>query len=159
MTPYYIRQPITTTPIPLTADTIMLCIKMSISNSRLSTTFPQKNVSVPLLSWSVFPSSPQRSDGDVLQISWVVANIYWISRRGKQTRVAPSTFHVGLVISIHNIKEYVRSEFFMAVTLKNAVFWVITQCGSRKNRCFSGTCRLHHCNDENRRARKSVIKS
>jgi hypothetical protein len=27
----------------------------------------------------------------------------------------------------------------MALTMKNGVFWDVTQCGSRKNRCFGGT--------------------
>jgi hypothetical protein len=26
------------------------------------------------------------------------------------------------------------------VTMKNGVFWVVTQCGSCKNRRFGGTC-------------------
>jgi hypothetical protein len=32
----------------------------------------------------------------------------------------------------------VRFEVFMAVTMKNAVFWDITLCGLCKNRCFRG---------------------
>jgi hypothetical protein len=31
---------------------------------------------------------------------------------------------------------YVRFEFFTAVTMKNGVFWVVTPCGSCKNRCL-----------------------
>jgi hypothetical protein len=31
-----------------------------------------------------------------------------------------------------------------AVTMKNAVFWDVTPCGSCKNRGFEGTYRLHH---------------
>jgi hypothetical protein len=33
----------------------------------------------------------------------------------------------------------VRFEVFTAVTMKNAVFWDVTPCGSCKNRCFGGT--------------------
>jgi hypothetical protein len=36
-------------------------------------------------------------------------------------------------------KYYVRFEVFTAVTMKNAVFWDVTQCGSCKNRSFGGT--------------------
>jgi hypothetical protein len=32
-----------------------------------------------------------------------------------------------------------RFEVFMAVTMKNAVFWDVTPCGSCKNRHFGGT--------------------
>jgi hypothetical protein len=32
-----------------------------------------------------------------------------------------------------------RFEVFMAVTMKNGVFWVVTPCGSCKNRRFRGT--------------------
>jgi hypothetical protein len=34
---------------------------------------------------------------------------------------------------------YVRFEVFTVVTRKNGVFWVVTSCGSCKNRCFRGT--------------------
>jgi hypothetical protein len=34
--------------------------------------------------------------------------------------------------------------------LKNGVFWVVTPCGSCKNRRFGGTWRLHHQGDKNR---------
>jgi hypothetical protein len=33
----------------------------------------------------------------------------------------------------------VRFEFFTAVTMKNGVFWVVTPCGSCKNRRLEGT--------------------
>jgi hypothetical protein len=35
----------------------------------------------------------------------------------------------------------------MAVTMKNDVFWVVTPCGSCKNRRFGGTWRLLHQGD------------
>jgi hypothetical protein len=35
-----------------------------------------------------------------------------------------------------------RVEVFTAVTMKNAVFWDITPCGSCKNSRFGGTYRL-----------------
>jgi hypothetical protein len=44
---------------------------------------------------------------------------------------------------------YVRYENFVAVTMKNAVFWDDTQCGSCKNLCFGGTFSLHHQRDKN----------
>jgi hypothetical protein len=34
---------------------------------------------------------------------------------------------------------HVRFEVFTAVTMKNGVFWVVTPCGSCKNRRFGGT--------------------
>jgi hypothetical protein len=34
--------------------------------------------------------------------------------------------------------DFERFEVFMAVTLKNAVFWDVTPCGSCKNRRFGG---------------------
>jgi hypothetical protein len=44
----------------------------------------------------------------------------------------------------------VRFEVFTAVTMKNGVFWVVTPCGSCKNRRFGGTWRLLHQGDKNR---------
>jgi hypothetical protein len=38
---------------------------------------------------------------------------------------------------------HVKSEVFMAVTMKNAVFWDVTPCSSCVNRRFGGTYRLH----------------
>jgi hypothetical protein len=37
------------------------------------------------------------------------------------------------------MQEYVRFEVITAVTMKDAVFWDVTQCGSCKNRGFGGT--------------------
>jgi hypothetical protein len=45
--------------------------------------------------------------------------------------------------------EYVRFEIFTAVTMKNAVYWDVTPCGSCRDRCFGGTYRLHHQGDKN----------
>jgi hypothetical protein len=36
------------------------------------------------------------------------------------------------------------------ITMKNGVFWVVTPCGSCKNRRFGGTWRLLHQGDKNR---------
>jgi hypothetical protein len=36
------------------------------------------------------------------------------------------------------------------VPMKNGVFWVVTPCGSCKNRRFGGTWRLLHQGDKNR---------
>jgi hypothetical protein len=38
----------------------------------------------------------------------------------------------------------VRFKVFAAVTMKDAVFWDMTPCGSCKNRRFLGTYHLHH---------------
>jgi hypothetical protein len=37
------------------------------------------------------------------------------------------------------------------MTMKNAVFWDVTPCGSCKNRHFGGIYRLHHQGDKNLR--------
>jgi hypothetical protein len=36
-------------------------------------------------------------------------------------------------------ESFVRFEVFIAVTMKKGVFWVVTPCGSCKNRRFGGT--------------------
>jgi hypothetical protein len=51
---------------------------------------------------------------------------------------------------------YVRSEVFMAVTMKNAVFWVLMPYGSSRYRRFGGTYRLHHQGEKNYRAWNNV---
>jgi hypothetical protein len=38
-------------------------------------------------------------------------------------------------------RQFVRFEVFLAVTMKNGVFWDVTPCGSCKNRRFGGTQR------------------
>jgi hypothetical protein len=38
---------------------------------------------------------------------------------------------------------YIRFEVFMAVTMKNAVFWDVAPCRSCVNRRFGGTYRLN----------------
>jgi hypothetical protein len=52
--------------------------------------------------------------------------------------------------SLPDIHLNVKFEVFTAVTMKNGVFWVLTPCGSCKNRCFGGTWRLLHQGDKNR---------
>jgi hypothetical protein len=42
--------------------------------------------------------------------------------------------------------------------MKNGVFWVVTPCGSCKNRRFGGTWRFLHQGDKNGRARINVKK-
>jgi hypothetical protein len=46
-----------------------------------------------------------------------------------------------LSVAILQINSYIvlRFEVLTAVTMKNGVFWVITPCGSWKNRRFGGT--------------------
>jgi hypothetical protein len=48
-----------------------------------------------------------------------------------------------------------RFEVFTAVTMKNGVFWVVTACGSCKNRRFGGIWHLLHQGDKNRTLRSS----
>jgi hypothetical protein len=56
---------------------------------------------------------------------------------------------------IYNIG-FVRFEVFTAVTMKNCAFWVVTPCGSCKNRRFGGTWRLIHQGDKNRWTRNNT---
>jgi hypothetical protein len=51
-------------------------------------------------------------------------------------------------------KYYVRIEVFTAVTMKNAISWEVTPCGSCKNRRFGGTPRLYHKSDMNPQKRR-----
>jgi hypothetical protein len=44
----------------------------------------------------------------------------------------------------------VRFEVYMAVTMKDIVFWDVTPCDSCKNLLFGGTYRLDHQGDKNR---------
>jgi hypothetical protein len=90
-----------------------------------------------------------------------VNTITWDSKHAKDLQtISPS-----LEISVRNCfvttgksnicdhDEYVSSvrfEVFTAVTMKNGVFWVVTPCGSCKNRCFGGTWLLLHQGDKNR---------
>jgi hypothetical protein len=50
----------------------------------------------------------------------------------------------------------VRFQVFMAVTMKNGVFWDLTPCGSYKNRRFGVTYRLLHQGDKNRWTRNNI---
>jgi hypothetical protein len=51
----------------------------------------------------------------------------------------------------------VRCEVFTTLTMKNAVFWDVTPCGSCKNRLFGGMCRrFHRQAEKNQRARENV---
>jgi hypothetical protein len=54
------------------------------------------------------------------------------------------------------VEVYVVFEVFTAATMKNAVFWEVTPCGSCKYRSLGGTYRLHNQGDRNRRSRKGV---
>jgi hypothetical protein len=44
-----------------------------------------------------------------------------------------------IILLMTNMHLLVRFEVFTAVTIKNGVFWDVTQCGSCKNRRFGGT--------------------
>jgi hypothetical protein len=49
--------------------------------------------------------------------------------------------------------KYVRFEVFAEVTMRNAVFWDFTPCGSCKNLRFGGKYRVRHQSGRNQRAR------
>jgi hypothetical protein len=61
-----------------------------------------------------------------------------------------SYFGVSMAGPAKNMNMNVGFEVFTAVTMKNGVFWVVTSCGSFKNRRFGGTWRLLHQGDKNR---------
>jgi hypothetical protein len=44
---------------------------------------------------------------------------------------------------------FVRFKVFTVVTMKIAVLWDLTQCGSCKNQHFRGTCHLHYQGGKN----------
>jgi hypothetical protein len=60
------------------------------------------------------------------------------------------------VTNIDGDKYFVRFEVFTAVTMKNGVFWVVTPCGSCKNRRFGGTWRRLHQGEKNRCTRNNT---
>jgi hypothetical protein len=49
--------------------------------------------------------------------------------------------NVFIYSSLHISNILVRFEVFTSVTMENGVFWVVTPCGSCKNRRFGGTWR------------------
>jgi hypothetical protein len=69
----------------------------------------------------------------------------------------PMTDHVlNLVGHLHNIRNYVRFEVSMVVTVKSANIWDVMACGSCKNRQFGRMYRIHHQGDKNRLARNNI---
>jgi hypothetical protein len=50
----------------------------------------------------------------------------------------------------------VRFEVFIVVTMKNAILWDVTLCGSCKNQRFGGMYCLHHQGEKNQQARNNV---
>jgi hypothetical protein len=60
---------------------------------------------------------------------------------------------------VHFIYRFERIEVFMAVTMKNAVFWDVTPSGSCKNRRFGGPYHLHYQCDKYRRAKNNVSRN
>jgi hypothetical protein len=47
-------------------------------------------------------------------------------------------------------------EVFTAVTIKNAIFWDVTLCGSCENQHFGGMCCLHQQDERNQWAGNNV---
>jgi hypothetical protein len=66
------------------------------------------------------------------------------------------TYHTAYRFRLVKLWSHVRFEVFSALTMKNGVFWVVTPCGSCKNRCFGGTWRLLHQSDKNRWTRNNT---
>jgi hypothetical protein len=54
------------------------------------------------------------------------------------------------VYEVYLCLEYWPVRRKLLCSLKNGVFWVVTPCGSCKNRRFGGTWRLLHQGDKNR---------
>jgi hypothetical protein len=66
----------------------------------------------------------------------------------RRNRATPHV--IGHHVSRITVIIHVRFEVYTAVTMKNGVFWVVTPCGSCKNRRFGGVWRLLHQGDKNR---------
>jgi hypothetical protein len=62
--------------------------------------------------------------------------------------IIKKTCHCLKIISLEEKEEFVKFEVFTAVTIKNAIFWNVTSCGSCKNQHFGGMYRLHHLGDK-----------
>jgi hypothetical protein len=77
--------------------------------------------------WDSETQQPKRKEND-----------YWFNMEFTEARKVDS------YVQMERIWFVVRFEVFTAVTMKNGVFWVVTSCGSCKNRRFGGTWRLHH---------------
>jgi hypothetical protein len=58
-----------------------------------------------------------------------------------KTQVVPHRRHITSSLQSSAGYCYVRSEVYTAVTMKNAVFWDMTLCGSCKNCSFGGAYR------------------
>jgi hypothetical protein len=54
------------------------------------------------------------------------------------------------------LHRYIEAPVQMYETMKHAVLWYVTPCGSCKNGRFGGTYRLHHQGDKNQLARNYV---
>jgi hypothetical protein len=65
---------------------------------------------------------------------------------GNFTAVSVQTPHV----SESNARSAQTAQIFVAVTMKNTVFWDVTQRDSCKKQRFGGTYRLHHQGNKNR---------
>jgi hypothetical protein len=74
--------------------------------------------------------------------------VYFLENNKRTDRLIPNTRnsikYLGTILVCHVIPDYdktvfVRPEVLTVVTMKNAVFWHVTQCGSCKNRRFRGT--------------------
>jgi hypothetical protein len=56
-----------------------------------------------------------------------------------KTKMQFSLYNIKFTTCHAGTSNYVRFEVFTAMTMKNAVFWDVTPCGSCKNRRFGGT--------------------
>jgi hypothetical protein len=63
-----------------------------------------------------------------------------------------SIYMYAIYIVLEGNLEDVRFEVFTSVTMKSAILWDVTPCGSCKNRSFAGTYRLHRQGEKNQRA-------
>jgi hypothetical protein len=79
-------------------------------------------------------------------------SVFWDIR----TQFEPNRRHITFQLQSSAFYYYVTFEVFTAVTMKNALFWDVTSCGSCKNRRFGGAQHFHDQGEKNRRARKTV---
>jgi hypothetical protein len=68
----------------------------------------------------------------------------------------PIAVEPNLIASIAYSTYKARFEVFMAVTMKNAIFWVVMLCGSHKNWHFGAKNHLHRKGAKNRWTRNNI---
>jgi hypothetical protein len=76
----------------------------------------------------------------------------WSIRKSNLRKVVHGLIHI-----FHRPRYgFLWFEVFMAMSMKNAVFWDVTTCGSCKNRRFGGMYRLHYQGKNTERSQNNI---